>query len=281
MSTTLDFLDMKLLAITITLLGLGFQTSVYSWAPLRNKFIVYPACKSLTPDACILLEGHGVDRSMLEKLNQDHMIYLESENHRVGLMLKGMFEGLFNTTQALLKPVDQLHLGATYYLKVEHRGKGETEQIRKWNASTQIHEKICWTINDCKHKNRQSPTTDVKLGDAVLTWQGSGATVYAQFDVKIDSLESPYLMVELFDLNSNQRNKYILMNPGKESLRVGHEALHGPFIFKGKHYYEMRLRPLNKHGEANSNWSQWISFDNPLNLMYPKPQNGRPDKVLN
>lgn len=59
----------------------------------------------------IVLTGYARSQNIVISLNEEYLIYLESEGHRVKLNVRSTYKGLFELTQAIIEPDDQLIAG--------------------------------------------------------------------------------------------------------------------------------------------------------------------------
>lgn len=232
---------------------------------MSGNITTFPQSPSLKKNSCLLIEGYGVEQSIIDGLNNDYPIYLESENnHKVNLLVAFKNQGSKRVNQAILEPEQDLKDGETYYLKVDNLDKTNDEgrPLHYWNPNKS---KVHWKVESAlSHKPLAKLLSPPKLVDKDTTHFGCGPSVTAKFEF-ITNRDSDYLIeTELLDLKTDKSTVYYLKPPKEGLLVIGHGMCSGAFSFAPEHHYKIRFNIINSCNNASTHWTNWIEFDSPF-----------------
>jgi hypothetical protein len=234
-------------------------------------FTVLPLRKVIKKNSLIILTAYGESQRIIDFLNQKYPVYLESkDHHRVNLNLKSVYEGMYNETQAILEPAEELVAGKTYYFKIDSLRLNAEKRFLYRRTSGFEMEPIAWTIE---------PSTDTELPVLLNPpkWIGkyvennfcSAFPTYALFKISVRDVSEVLVKTEFVELETGRSAIFCLPFDQKDTLWVGAGSCAGPFTYrrkKGK--YKVRFSLMDICGNTNNQWTEWIEYDNPYYQYY-------------
>lgn len=223
----------------------------------------YPTTREIHQNSIIVLEGYSYSERIIDSLNIGYPVYLEADGHKVNLMVTEVRKGMFEITQAILKPEQHLIAGKKYYLKIENLNEWEVNDLTTWNDETKQSEPIYWNVTSITDTEIPTWKENPRLVDRTTLWYGCGPAINAVFDLEIQDASKVLIKTELVNLNTNERNTYYLTLPEDGKLEVGHDMCSGAFNYEDKHKYKVRFSLTDLSGNTNIEWTTWINFDSP------------------
>lgn len=225
---------------------------------------IFPKGQELKQNSWIVIEGDLDSKQILLGLNMIYPIYLESEGHRVNLLLKSAYNGMFGLTQAFLKPEKALHLGKTYELKIDHLSKEEREAFHRFDWETGKQISYTWKI--VKGTDQAAPLFEKQPSSSgkFLEFYGCGPAVFAYFEMQTTDDSQVWVKTELVEISSKESNTYCVQPDAQGRVEIGHDMCLGAFKFKLDKTYKVRFQLMDICGNSNEEWTAWIEFESPL-----------------
>ncbi len=235
-----------------------------------NGLWAFPNTKTIKQNSIIVLTGYYRSQNIVTSLNKKYPIYLESEGHKVKLNVKSIYKGMFELTQAVLEPEEELISGRTYILIIDRLGKFKSSLLTKWNSELGKNEPIRWKVESGIDIQKPQLLGQPELVDNRMYLYGCGPAIYADFKIKAKDESDLLIKTELVDLESGKSNIYLLSFSKTDTLSVGHGMCLGAFDFKENGKYKIRFSLMDVCGNKNDEWTTWIEFDSP----YERCKNG-------
>ncbi len=164
----------------------------------------YPKNGILKQNSWIIVEGYATSQKIINSLNQDYPVYLESEGHKVKLNVKNVYKGQYQLTQAILEPNEKLIAGRTYFLKIDNLDKDEKTLLTIWNSETNKNEPITWKIDGGTDTETPVLKNQPELVDKSFIHYGCGPAVKADFKIRAKDESDVLVKTELVDLESGE-----------------------------------------------------------------------------
>ncbi|WP_421754091.1 hypothetical protein [Croceimicrobium sp.] len=222
-----------------------------------------PQKGTIKQNSLIVLTGYFRSQKIVTSLNENYPIYLESEGHRVKLNVKKRYKGLFELTQAILEPEEELIAGRTYQLKIDKLDEFETSRLRRWNSELGKYEPITWKVDGGIDTESPELLNVPELVDKRTIHYGCGPAIYADFKIQTKDESELLVKTELVDLKSGESTTYFLNFEGTDTLSVGRGMCSGAFSYKENRKYKVRFSLMDICGNENEKWTAWIQFDSP------------------
>jgi hypothetical protein len=239
------------LLLTFLLLCAGRE----SWSLcLPGGFTLWPATATISPNPVFLVEGYMYCEGVIAGLGVGHPVYLTSGRDTVRLALR-IYQGQYNQSQALLKPVKPLVAGRTYTLHIDRlEGYCQEEfasQKRSWMVIPQADlRKPAWKAKPAYHSKS-------------LIQYGCGPAKYVNFCLCIED-ESPVLVLaRVKNLETGSMNECFVIPPAV-GLSLGHGMCTGEFDFKEGYNYEASFALLDAGGNQSAIYTEPVPFRTPL-----------------
>lgn len=242
------------------LLTIFISGQIYADCSL-DGFWVFPEKKEIRPNTIIVLEGHAMSQKIVASLNLDYPIYLESDGHKVKLIVLSTYKGMYGLTQAMLQPVQKLIPGTTYELKIGNLDKDERNLLTRLNFETNEMEPISWHVESEIDKLPPKLKMTPKLVDKRIMHYGCGPEIYAIFKLGVEDETEILVKTELVDITNGISTICYLSLSQPDTLKVGHGMCSGAFDFKPAHNYKIRFNLVDSCGNTAINWSEWIEFE--------------------
>ena len=118
---------MKKTVLTILLI---FGISSSSVAKCSNSGLwVFPKSSEIHLNDIIVVEGYASSQRIIDSLNNGYPIYLEADGHKVEFEILEVHKGMFQLTQAILRPLSELKFGKKYVLKIKNLKENEAKAL--------------------------------------------------------------------------------------------------------------------------------------------------------
>ena len=222
-----------------------------------------PRSGSIKQNSKFVLTGYFRSQRIVTSLNKKYPIYLESDQHKVKLIVKNTYKGMFELTQAILYPEEKLIAGKTYVLKIDNLDQFENSLLFRRNAKIDQKEPIAWTIEEGTDNQNPLFLSPPELVDKRTIHYGCGPEVYADFKIKVTDESELLFQTEFVDIKSGNSTIYVLNLDDTETLSVGHGMCAGAFEYKENGQYKVRFLLMDICGNNNNEWTSWIKFDSP------------------
>lgn len=216
----------------------------------------------------IIMEGYGESQKVIRGLGAEYPVFLESSEHRVKLEVKHKNQGMYEMSQAVLVPTEDLEVGKVYYLRIDHLTDQEVKLLIQRNADTFENEPISWFIEEDVY-SEEIPIWQSKpvFIESNFHPTGCGFTMSSSFRLHLEPRRNLYVNVELKNLSDGTVNSYYILVTETQFISIGHGKCYGPFSYQPKIEYQIRFNPLSIYGHADeSSWSEWISLENPWEI---------------
>lgn len=213
-----------------------------------------------------MIEGYGNIQSLVESLDKDHPVYLESsDNHIVNLNVIDFNSGDFRINQAILQPeVDPIE-GLTYQLKIDNLDLAESVPYTFQKDS----KPILFKVEAIKDQEPARLLADPKLKSKSTVFYGCGPAINAVFEFITDSNVPVLVKTELVNITDNTTKTYFLKTREDDTLVIGHGMCSGAFSYRPEHLYKVRFSLMNTCNSYEDEWSEWIEFESPYESRYP------------
>lgn len=245
------------------ILGLGIFGQVFADCSSSGLW-AYPSTSKINQNSIIVIEGYARSQKIIDSLNIGYPIYLEANGHRVKLKVLEINKGMFQLTQALLKPTAKLITGKTYTLIIDGQNKNIIGGLSKWNSEKKEYEPISWVVNNVVDTEKPKWITKPKLVDKTTQWYGCGPAIHAVFQLKIKDKSKTLIKTELVNIKTKESTTYYLNIAKDGKLHVGHGMCSGAFYFKAKNNYKVRFSLTDLSGNTDMQWTEWTQFASPL-----------------
>ena len=229
-----------------------------------SGLLTFPKNGTIKQNSLIMIEGYATSQKIINSLNQDYPIYLQSEGHKVKLNVKSTYKGMFEITQAILQPDEKLIAGRTYQLIIDKLDEFDKALLTKWNSETNESEPITWKVDDGTDTETPKLLNQPELIDKKTIHYGCGPAIYADFKIQTKDESGLLIKTELMDLESGESTTYFLSFEDSEILSVGHGMCSGAFDYRENEKYKIRFSLMDICGNENLEWTTWIEFESPF-----------------
>lgn len=253
-----------MMKIILTIL-VGILLTGQTFAKCASSGIwAFPQNGVIKQNSWIMIEGYATSQKIINSLNQDYPIYLESKGHKVKLNVTSIFKGQFQLTQAILTPDEKLISSRTYTLKIDNLDKHEKTLLTKWNSDTNEKEPITWEVEGATDTEAPVLSNQSGLVNKRTVHYGCGPAIYADFKIQTRDESDVLVKTELVDLESGESTTYFLSINDSDTLSVGHGMCSGAFDYKENRKYKVRFSLMDICGNENNKWTDWIEFESPF-----------------
>lgn len=222
---------------------------------LEGGIRVFPDGNEIVRNSIIMIEGFAFSQETVVNLRNENHAYLISGDHIVQLDLLDIYKGEYSSTQAILKPQEELIAGNEYVLKIDSLSRfDQTYKIRTYGKP------VSWKIKNEIDKRTPSWKAEMrpKLLNTSYIRYGCGPAVFAHFQVKINDASEVLVKTEVMDLKNNETTIYYLSSrDGK--IDVGHGMCSGAFSFSKNGKYKVRFDLMDASGNSFGRWSEWTA----------------------
>jgi len=253
---------MRVLSTLILSLALGF--SAIADCASRGVWAL-PAFGKIAPEGLIVLETYARSQRIIDSINSSYMVYLELNDTLVELEVLEICHGMFEVSQAILRPKTKLKPGEEYLLQIRHRQTSRDLNPERYNQKTENYERIKWVVDESVSSTSSSWAKGPTVQDYSLFWFGCGPACHVNFEYQIDIPDSSFLLmrVELMEVGSEITWQYHLPIANNGEFSIGHGMCSGPFYFQTKAKYLVRFALLDPNGDLRDSYTEWIPFDSP------------------
>jgi hypothetical protein len=231
---------------------------------MANGMYVFPQTECISTNSWIVLQGYAGSQKTITSLQNESKIYLKADDHLVRMQVREIHVGMFNLTQAILVPEENLIAGKTYYLKLEHHLENNTVWRIKRNPTSYEREDAKWKVEPANKAVPPKFITKPSYADKSCQFYGCGPAIYAYFNMDVKNSASVLVFTQLEDLATGETHSYYLNIKENENLGVGHGMCSGSFNFKQKGKYKVRFKLYDYSGISSKEWSDWIEFRSPF-----------------
>ena len=247
-----------ILTILMTSLGIAPVFSMCAWSGIN----AYPFSTYINQNNLIIIEGYGASQPIIDSLNIGYPVYLEADEHKVSLIIKEKYKGMFRLTQAILQPTERLKEGKTYVLKIDNLNE-EDHDLTKWNNELKKAEALQWTVKAGVDTECPIWKKNPKVIDTSVNWYGCGPATKVIFSSGIEDNSPTWVKTEMIDLKTNESNTYYLQVEEDGKIYVGHGMCSGAFEFESSNTYKVRFSLMDGSGNTDHKWTDWLTFDSP------------------
>lgn len=244
---------------------LAFGFSLKTLADCTGSGLYFwPSNGQLLENPMLMIEGYANSQEIIHQLNQDHRIYLRSDQESVSLTVQEICVGQFYLTQALLVPERSLKPGSTYQLVIENT-PDDLNPLRTWNSSTASYEPVQWTV--IAGTDTIAPTWTQKPDESkkTLVRYGCGPSMHVHFNFAIYD-ESPLLIkATVIATKSKKSTSYYLDATDLTSVAIGHGMCSGAFTFDETDY-TVSFDLLDGSGNQSTWEYEPVKFSRPTEL---------------
>jgi hypothetical protein len=229
-----------------------------------NYLSVYPTSDTIPKNSLFLLEGYGMSQKIVNGLNKEYPVYLESGKDKIKLLVKEILVGEFQLTQALMRPEIPLQKDVVYVLKIdnlpsyEHIEKYDYE-TRKYKPVTFVAADFTDTISPVFQKN------PVEVSKSFIAF-GCGPSRTVNFDCAALDTSGLLVRTTVKNIASGKSTTYILNTNGSK-IYVGHGMCSGEFYFRGEDNFEVTFVFMDQCGNFSAP-SPPIQFTEPTPADY-------------
>lgn len=236
-----------------------------AYCDILGEINIYPTKTDIRDNNLFIIESSGYSQRIIDSLNISYPIYLESEDHKVNLIVKEKNEGIAGISQIILYPSENLQIGKQYILRIENLKESYQKLFCKYNTETRKRKPIVWNVTGKSETNKPQWNQEPELTGIELMQFGCGPEVYTIFNFKAVDDSYIFIKTQLIDLKTLECTTYYLTSSGNNQLKVGRNMCEGPFDYDKDRQYKVRFGLMDGSGNATDNWTSWTTFDSPYN----------------
>lgn len=147
---------------------------------------IFPATKEIKQNSWIIIEGYASSQKIIDLLNQDYAVYLESGGHKIKLEVMSTYKGMYSLTQAILEPQKKLRPGKTYTLKIGNLDDWQQGFLRKWDSEKKSYGAVSWIVGDKVDDSVPKILKVPRLVNKSTDHYGCGPAIFADFRLKAE-----------------------------------------------------------------------------------------------
>ncbi len=240
----------------LILLTLFFLTQNIFADCASHNLSVFPMGKQIYQNSWIVLGAYERSQAIISELNAKYPIFLESETHKVPLIVKETHKGQMRIEQAILQPKEKLKAGEIYRLKIENLPKQHAQYLRRYNHDKSEYEPIEWTVLEGSDTEMPKIIKKPIAIDKHYMRYGCGPEHYVTFEFDIKDQSELLIETEVTDLTTNEKAVYFLTTSYHEKNRVevGHYMCSGAFTHPSDGNYQIRF----KFYDPSGNTTGWL-----------------------
>jgi hypothetical protein len=251
----------------LTFIILTFLSRESPYPCYSYKIEVFPRENEICINSMIILDGISGSQEVITTLNYETGIYFKTKGHKVKLIVEEECKGMFDQTQALLRPEEQLLKGKTYILQIDNLNEAEEKDLTRINPVTKQYDPIKWIVNREADTINPILNKQPQLKEQVVIRSYAGLDVWSIFKFECTDQSEILVETEMHDLTTNENHRYYLPLAKNSELYIGHNACNGAFTYLENHEYKIRFRLMDISGNKQENWTKWLSLKNPLNKI--------------
>ena len=223
---------------------------------------VFPEKREIKNTSLFLLEGYAGSQLTVENLNTKFPIYLKSGNEKISLLVIETHKGIFQLTQALLKPEKPLTPGKEYQLIIDSLPK--FEHLDRYNEQREKYEPIFYLALDEEDKTIPEWNAVVKEKGKSMEQYGCGPAVHVTFHFNASDESELLVKTTMKSIETGREITYILISD-KKAVSIGHGMCSGAFTFREGTDYQVQFSLIDASGNVSDKVSDWIAFTRPVN----------------
>lgn len=225
---------------------------------------VFPHTNILGINSIIILEGYAESQKTILELNRHCPAYLQSGKKKIKLIVKNIYVGQHELTQALLSPETELEKGIEYTLCVD--SLPYNKPLMRYNYETNKRELI--TYKAMTNIDTISPIllSKPKVIKKILNFYGCGDEDFVVFNFPVKDSSDVIIKTILIDLETGKSTEYYL-EPIKNQIYVGHDMCSGAFDYGNSSKYEVEFSFMDTSGNISLWNDERIKFTKPTNNL--------------
>ncbi|MGH1338071.1 MAG: hypothetical protein ACRBFS_18260 [Aureispira sp.] len=211
---------------------------------------LWPQGKTLAPNTILMIDGYAESQHIVNGLNGEHPIYLQSKEHKVLLEVLETLQGEFWITQAILKPKEALRVGQEYELVIENLPDYHSP-LKVWNSFVRAYTAPKWMIVQERETPPPSFRETPKESKKILKYYGCGPEHFVVFDYTLEQASECLIRTTVTHLATQTTTTYYLI-PRKQAIYVGHNMCFGAFELENGADYQVSFSLVNATGQKSS-----------------------------
>lgn len=240
---------------------LGILATIFAFSKCSNIGIsVFPNNTEINKNSIFLIEGFASSQKIINSLNKEYRIYLQSGNQKITLNIVEINVGEFQLTQAILKPEYPLEIGKEYILKIDNLPKYEV--VNKFNTynfqSKPIIYKVTSNIDIEKPVIEKMP---YEINKSYIEY-GCGPESNVIFSFTVNDSSEMLIKTTVKNLRTNKQSTFYLI-PEDNKVRVGYDMCSGAFKYDVNMVYEVDFDFLDSSGNITKSNNKGIKFTKP------------------
>ena len=249
----------------LALLLIGLVLGSLSFADCAASGIwVYPKTEVINKNSFIIAEGYAYDQETVRGIGANFTAQLVSKNHTIELEIIKTYEGMFQLTRVVLKPTSELLEGQTYQLEIVSADGSKDFSPTRYNNTSKKWDSVKWKVGSDSDKTKPKWISPPKHKDNSWVGFGCGPAINATFTAEVEDDSETFVEVEFKNVQLNEVHTYLVELNG-DIFDLGHGMCSGAFRYskENKDKYQARFKLYDICGNQDTNWTDWITFDNP------------------
>lgn len=224
---------------------------------LSESLTFWPNNKEININSVFLIDGYGRSQEIVHGLGKAHKVFLKSDKEEIELIVTQVNVGLYQLTQAILRPKTKLTPNTVYKLVI----KGiNSDKIKKYNTETHKHEDVIWTTTN--EVDNQPPTWTSLPTEFDKSYHEYGCGPATYVDFKFEAKETSELLFKVTLLSDDTETVYYIQSQDK-LIKVGHGMCSGAFNFNQGRKYSINIDLMDSSGNVTKWTYNSISFTKP------------------
>lgn len=224
---------------------------------LSESLTFWPNIKEININSVFVIDGYGRSQETVNELGKTHKVILKSNKEEIELIVTEVNVGLYQLTQAVLRPKTKLTPNTDYQLVI----KGiNSDKIKKYNTETHKYEDVIWTTTD-EVDNLPPIWTSLPVEfDKSYVEYGCGPATYVDFKFEVE--EKSELLFKVTLITDDTKTTYYIQSQD-ELIKVGHGMCSGAFNFNQGKKYSVNIDLMDSSGNITEWTDNSISFTKP------------------
>lgn len=221
---------------------------------------IWPPAGSLPPNAIFLIEGYGLDRPLVKKIQSCDLV-LASGSERLCLVPADRYAGESGVEQAVLRPERSLTPGAEYRLLASDEGP-RADQWAQGRLTGSVLGSVTWIVDLPRDDTPPTWREQPRVIKAEVVEYGCGLGIGAAVGVTIDD-NSPTLALTTVVGSDASGPRSFLLQPSKSEIYIGHDMCYGGFDLRPGQRYQATISLIDAAGNASDSVAKQIEFTIP------------------
>lgn len=215
---------------------------------------VWPKSDSINANGVVIIDGYATDREHVKNITHKYPAFLQSNSHKVPLLLMDFNEGGVLINQVVLKPSELLIAGDAYQLVIDgldasdfvypSNGKGKKKQ---WFARP--------VIDSVPPVFAKYPIEKYKS----LVSYGCDPAIFVNFKCEVIEASACWVKTKVTSKTTGQHTAYYLYIRDGE-ISVGHGMCSGAFDLDFGAGYEVEFQLMDASGNLGAPFGDKITF---------------------